>query len=47
MTEAECITILGEAWHVGKGKVDWFSFIPGKISTEYAALLMRRSDSFY
>ncbi|OAR01349.1 hypothetical protein LLEC1_06744 [Akanthomyces lecanii] len=34
MTEAECVAILGEAWAVGKGKVDWFSFIAGKISTD-------------
>ncbi|PMB72607.1 hypothetical protein BM221_000021 [Beauveria bassiana] len=34
MTEAECVAILGDRWIVGKGKVDWSSFIPGKISTE-------------
>ncbi|ATY59226.1 nonsense-mediated mRNA decay [Cordyceps militaris] len=34
MTEAECVAILSDAWTLGKGKVDWFSFIPGKISTD-------------
>ncbi|KAJ6782190.1 hypothetical protein PWT90_03695 [Aphanocladium album] len=34
MTEVECLNILGETWALGKGKVDWFSFIPGKISTD-------------
>ncbi|KAJ3499042.1 hypothetical protein NLG97_g657 [Lecanicillium saksenae] len=34
MTEDECLTILGETWALGKGKVDWFSYIPGKISTD-------------
>ncbi|KAJ4150302.1 hypothetical protein LMH87_011056 [Akanthomyces muscarius] len=34
MTEAECVAILGETWAVGRGKVDWFSFIAGKISTD-------------
>ncbi|KAM3431264.1 hypothetical protein NHJ13734_007368 [Beauveria thailandica] len=34
MTEAECVTILGDRWIVGKGKVDWSSFVPGKISAD-------------
>ncbi|KAH6613383.1 Smg-4/UPF3 family-domain-containing protein [Chaetomium tenue] len=32
MTEEEFITILGEEWKVGRGKVDWFSYWPGKVS---------------
>ncbi|KAK3941690.1 putative nonsense-mediated mrna decay protein, partial [Diplogelasinospora grovesii] len=32
MTEEEFITILGDAWRVGNGKVDWFSYRQGKIS---------------
>jgi hypothetical protein len=35
MTEAEFLFILGSEWEVGKGKVDWFCFAEGKISTEY------------
>jgi len=34
MTEEECIGILGDAWKVGNGKVDWFSYSPGKVSTQ-------------
>ncbi|KAM3505184.1 hypothetical protein MY11210_008070 [Beauveria gryllotalpidicola] len=34
MTEAECVAILGDRWIVGKGKVDWSSFVPGKMSTD-------------
>ncbi|OAA41369.1 Regulator of nonsense-mediated decay, UPF3 [Metarhizium rileyi] len=34
MTKEECVSILGPAWEVSKGKVDWFSYIPGKISTD-------------
>ncbi|KAH6851210.1 Smg-4/UPF3 family-domain-containing protein [Chaetomium sp. MPI-CAGE-AT-0009] len=32
MTEEEFITILGDEWKVGRGKVDWFSYWPGKVS---------------
>ncbi|KAF5628416.1 hypothetical protein F52700_8150 [Fusarium sp. NRRL 52700] len=34
MTEAEFVSILGSEWELGKGKVDWFSFAGGKISTD-------------
>ncbi|KAF5012521.1 hypothetical protein FDECE_1420 [Fusarium decemcellulare] len=34
MTEPEFVSILGSDWDLGKGKVDWFSFAPGKISTD-------------
>lgn len=34
ITQAEVQNILGEAWTVGKGKVDWVSFKPGKASKE-------------
>ncbi|RGP72131.1 hypothetical protein FSPOR_2976 [Fusarium sporotrichioides] len=34
MTEAEFASILGSEWEVGKGKVDWFCFAEGKISTD-------------
>ncbi|KAL6816859.1 Smg-4/UPF3 family domain-containing protein [Trichoderma camerunense] len=34
MTEAECVSILGSDWVVGNGKVDWFSYAPGKVSNE-------------
>lgn len=30
MKEFECTNILGDAWRVGGGQVDWFSFAPGK-----------------
>lgn len=34
MTEEEFVTTLGEEWRVGNGKVDWFSYVSGKISTQ-------------
>ncbi|PHH72388.1 hypothetical protein CDD80_4568 [Ophiocordyceps camponoti-rufipedis] len=34
MTEAEFVAILGSDWEVNKGKVDWFSFCPGKVSVD-------------
>ncbi|KAH7179676.1 Smg-4/UPF3 family-domain-containing protein [Fusarium flagelliforme] len=34
MTEAEFVSILGSEWELGKGKVDWFEFAQGKISTD-------------
>ncbi|RSL82823.1 hypothetical protein CEP52_016872 [Fusarium oligoseptatum] len=34
MTQDEFVSILGSAWELGKGRVDWFSFAPGKISTD-------------
>lgn len=35
LTEAEFISILGSEWAVGNGKVDWFSYAPGKVCNEY------------
>lgn len=35
MTQAEFVAVIGSDWDVGKGKVDWFSYAPGKISNEY------------
>ena len=40
MTEDECIKLLGEDWKVGNGKVDWFSYQPGKISQEFVPYLV-------
>ncbi|POR32370.1 Regulator of nonsense transcripts UPF3 [Tolypocladium paradoxum] len=34
MTEAEFVSILGPDWELNKGKVDWLSYSPGKVSTE-------------
>lgn len=34
MTEEEFLTILGDEWTVGRGKVDWFSYWPGKVSQQ-------------
>ncbi|KAL9575633.1 hypothetical protein ACKAV7_000431 [Fusarium commune] len=34
MTQAEFVSILGNEWELGKGKVDWLSFAGGKISTD-------------
>jgi regulator of nonsense transcripts 3 len=34
MTQAEFLSILGSEWELGKGRVDWFCFAGGKISTE-------------
>ncbi|KAK7427499.1 hypothetical protein QQZ08_005940 [Neonectria magnoliae] len=34
MTQTEFTSILGSEWDVGKGRVDWFSYAPGKISND-------------
>lgn len=34
MTEEEFITILGDEWRTGRGKVDWFSYWAGKVSQQ-------------
>ncbi|KAF7543318.1 hypothetical protein G7Z17_g10840 [Cylindrodendrum hubeiense] len=34
MTQTEFASILGNEWDVGKGRVDWFSYAPGKISND-------------
>ncbi|PNY28452.1 Regulator of nonsense transcripts UPF3 [Tolypocladium capitatum] len=34
MTEAEFVLILGSNWEVNKGKVDWLSYCPGKVSKD-------------
>ncbi len=34
LTEAEFAKLLGEEWKLGLGKVDWFSYRPGKNSKE-------------
>lgn len=39
MTQPEFVTILGSDWEVSNGKVDWLSYIPGKVSAEYVISL--------
>ena len=34
LTLAELEAILGDEWKVNEGKVDWFSYQPGKLSKE-------------
>lgn len=34
LTRAEFETGLGDDWKIGRGKVDWYQFKPGKISKE-------------
>ncbi|KAL7799792.1 Smg-4/UPF3 family domain-containing protein [Trichoderma ceciliae] len=34
MTQAEFVSVLGSEWAMGNGKVDWFSYAPGKVSNE-------------
>ncbi|OBT84689.1 hypothetical protein VE02_07835 [Pseudogymnoascus sp. 03VT05] len=34
LTEAEFMKIIGDEWKVGAGRVDWFSYKPGKVSTD-------------
>lgn len=34
LTEEEFLTILGEEWKVGNGKVAWFDYHSGKVSSE-------------
>ena len=35
LTQGEFTTILGDEWKSGQGKVDWFSYEPGKDSKKY------------
>lgn len=35
MTEDEFVAILGDIWKVGKGKISWISYYPGKVSQQY------------
>lgn len=35
MTEDEFLNILGEEWTTGRGRVDWLSYVTGKISSEF------------
>jgi regulator of nonsense transcripts 3 len=35
LTEAEFTKLLGDDWKIGQGRVDWFSYKPGKDSKEY------------
>lgn len=42
MTEEEFISILGPEWEVSKGKVDWFSYAPGKVSKECVGPMQTR-----
>jgi len=32
LTEAEFLSIVGDEWKLGQGKVDWFQYKPGKVS---------------
>ena len=34
MTEEEFLTILGDEWRAGRGKIDWFSYWQGKVSQQ-------------
>jgi regulator of nonsense transcripts 3 len=34
LTEAEFLSVLGEEWKLGNGKVDWFRYHAGKDSKE-------------
>jgi regulator of nonsense transcripts 3 len=38
LTEEEFLSVLGEEWKVGEGKVDWFQYKAGKDSKEYSPL---------
>jgi regulator of nonsense transcripts 3 len=35
LTEAEFTKILGDDWKLGRGRIDWLSYKPGKDSKEY------------
>lgn len=39
LTEAEFVAIIGDDWKLGKGRVDWFLYKPGKDSKEYGCFL--------
>ena len=35
LTEAEFNSYIGEEWGIGGSRVDWASYVPGKVSKEY------------
>jgi regulator of nonsense transcripts 3 len=37
MTEAEFVAVLGPAWAVGGGRVDWFTYNEGKVAKRWGA----------
>lgn len=37
LTQSEFESALGDEWKCGAGKVDWITYRPGHISTEYVA----------
>lgn len=37
MTEDEFVSVLGDSWKVGNGKVAWFRFSPGHMPKGYVA----------
>ena len=39
LTQVEFAKFLGEEWSLGRGRVDWLSYKPGKDSKEYVAKL--------
>ena len=45
MTHDEFSAILGPEWALSNGKVDWLSYVPGKLSTEYASLTQVPANS--
>jgi len=40
LSEEEFTAILGDEWKVGRGKVDWFCYEPGKDSKKYSYLTL-------
>lgn len=42
LTEDEFVAILGDEWMVGRGKVDWFSYWPGKVSQQSVIFFQSR-----
>ncbi|KAK3489680.1 Smg-4/UPF3 family-domain-containing protein [Neurospora crassa] len=46
LTEEEFFKILGDEWKVGRGKVDWFSYWPGK-SSQHPSRPSRPSRAYF
>lgn len=47
LTESEFLTILGDEWKLGAGKVGWFSYWPGKVSQQSVLILPFLDTCFF
>src|SRR5437667_8283700 len=44
LTQVELQAALGEDWKLGRGRVDWIIYKPGKVSKEYARIRLTHKE---